>query len=168
MVSFPTISERLEYIVEACKYPTPKAFTDALDEEAQQWRNWRTRNSVGRAGTKICELTGVTLDWLTRGKGEPFPDGPKLYAGVLPAGAVERLERAERHIQDLTGVVGLLIAKLAASSPAEGAAVAMELRKTLTNPEYESAVLPPLLRVAEAAVPYGKSAGGARLQRSKR
>jgi len=47
--------------------------------------NWKKRGGVGQtSGPRVRELLGVSLEWLNSGHGEPFPNGPTVYANGKP------------------------------------------------------------------------------------
>jgi len=122
-----TVSGRIDYVMAACRYPTQATFADAIGETSQVVTNWRRRDSIGRAGPKLREVTGVSTDWMQAGVGEPFPDGPIPYSGPIAADA-ETLERLQRGLDGM----GLAVIALCKTVSARSQAEARELRERLT------------------------------------
>lgn len=122
-----TVSGRIDYVMKVCKYPTQGALADAIGEKSQTITNWRIRDSIGRGGRKLREVTGVSTDWMQGSVGEPFPDGPILYSGPIPADT-ETLEKIQRGLDDISLAVIALCKTVSARSPSE----ARELQERLT------------------------------------
>ena len=107
----------------ACGYETKVAFAAALGEDAQNVHHWMTRDKPGTGAPKIRALTGVSVDWLLDGDGEPvFPNGPKLGQSAAGAGANQSmaltLNRIRNDVQALRYVVAALVETLIATTPA--------------------------------------------------
>lgn len=165
MKNFPTLESRLQHLLAACGYPSSTRLMEALGQKPQQWRNWITRGSLGRAPGRIKEVTGASTDWLLTGQGEPFPEGPIRYTGAveLSPDHQARVEDLERDVAHLTTVMGLLVRYISETKPAAAAGLARDLRAFLSQPGRPSAVLPELLAQAEtAAQPAGRGAPGKR------
>ena len=62
----------------------------AIDEAPSQYGNFVSRESVGTTDVRLHDVTGVDIKWLKTGEGDPFPNGPKMYAGA-PAEALPAL-----------------------------------------------------------------------------
>lgn len=122
-----TVSGRIDFVMKVCKYPSQIAFAAAIGESSQTVTNWRIRDSIGRGGPKLREVTGVSTDWMQSAIGEPFPDGPILYAGPIPADA-ETLERVQNGLDD----IGLAIIALCKTVSARSQGEARELQERLT------------------------------------
>lgn len=170
----PTLSsytERLAYVAKACQYPTDAAFAAAIGVKPQNLNNWRQRDSVGKDSlAKIKAATGASLDWLTTGKGDPFPGGPVFYAGAAPTSpeALGRIADLERDVEHLVSAVTMLVTRLAESVPAAGAAMAADLRGYLSKAGRPSAVLPELLQAADAARVRASPGAGGKKPRTSR
>jgi hypothetical protein len=123
-----TVSGRIDYVMRECRYPSQSALAEALGLKSNQViTNWRSRDSIGRAGPRLREVTGVSTDWMQGGVGEPFPGGPIPYSGPMPADA-ETLEKIQRGMDGIGLAVIVLCKTVSARSPAE----ARELQERLT------------------------------------
>ena len=122
-----TVSGRIDYVMTVCKYPTQLALAQAIGESSQTITNWRLRDSIGRGGPKLREITGVSTDWMQGGIGEPFPDGPIPYAGPVAADA-ETLERVQTGLDD----IGLAVIAICKTISARSQAEARELTERLS------------------------------------
>lgn len=115
--SFRTLGDRLDFVIATCGYPDDATFMRSLQKDHQNLNNWRKRDSAGRSEVAIHELTGVSLNFLKTGKGEPFPDGVRRYQP--PAQSQESAAlRAEVH--DLRRALLALIGHYAATTPGAG------------------------------------------------
>lgn len=146
-----TVSGRIDYVMAACKYPTQTAFANALRESSQTITNWRIRDSIGRGGPKLREVTGVSTDWMQGGVGEPFPDGPRLYAGPIPADA-ETLERVQSGLDDIGLAVIALCKTLSARSPVEARELTERLTAAMDELEKSGRKAPFLKNLRDRAV----------------
>lgn len=125
------------------------AFARRVDKNKNQVNQW-----LGRAGTRnMSDATARDIEaalhlptgWL---------DQPSTRVEEpLAAYGDDRVGRLERELEGVIGMLSILLCRLGSRAPAEGAAVALELRKYLATPEYEGEALPELLRALEAAVP---------------
>lgn len=133
--SFETVSDRLDYVIEVCRFPSQTALANVLGEKPQNLTNWRTRNTIGRAGKKLRAVTGVSTDWMESAVGEPFPDGPVIYS---PEAQAERsaltISRLEGDIDQLRYTLLALVDWLSDSTP--GAASGIRDRLRAAHPEY--------------------------------
>jgi len=151
-----TVSDRLDYVMETCECPTQTAFAAWLGVRSSQViTNWRTRDSIGRAGSKLRAITGVSTDWITAGIGEPFPDGPILYAGRA-AVETETIERLQSDFDQLMLGVLALIDTFSARTQAEAEALRERLAaarrgRERSVPDRKQAVLASLEGAAEKA-----------------
>lgn len=151
-----TVSDRLDYVMETCKCPTQTAFAAWLGVRSSQViTNWRTRNSIGRAGPKLRAVTGVSTDWITAGIGEPFPDGPILYAGRASFDP-EAIEQLQSDFDQLMLGVMALIDTFSARTQSEAEALRERLAaarrgRERSAPDHKPAVLASLEGAAEKA-----------------
>lgn len=162
---------RLDFVAKACQFPTDAAFAAAIGVKPQNLTNWRHRESIGKDSlAKIRAATGASMDWMTTGKGEPFPEGPTLYAGAPPttSEALARISQLERDVHQLTAAVGMLISRLAESAPGAAPAMAADLRRFLSKAGRPSVVLPELLHAADAVSPRSQPAVARKKPRSAR
>lgn len=136
-----TVSGRLDYVMAVCKYPTQGAFAAALGESSQTITNWRLRDSIGRGGPKLREVTGVSTDWMQNRVGEPFPDGPRLYSGPTPADR-ETLEKVQTGLDDM-GLAVIAVCKTVSSrSQAEARELTERLSAALSELEKSGRTAP--------------------------
>lgn len=153
--TFPTVASRIAHIMQACGYPTKAALARALGlKNAQNIGVWEGRGSFGNGGLAISDATGADMKWLATGKGEPFPNGPVLYAGAQLSGrgAMQRLEDIERDLTDIVTAISVSLRRFSATTPVAAEGVAADLRQHLSRPGRPSAVLPELLRAVESAL----------------
>lgn len=163
MVSFPSIESRLEHVRVTCGYPSQAALMEAIGRKPAQWGSWVQRNNYGRDGdTLLKEVTGVSIDWLKSGKGEPFPNGPILFLGAQAAspGLADRLARIEADVDALGGVLAAVIKAVGRLAPPEAAAIASALGTAVRGRPNAPALLQELADVAQraAAAPSGAGA----------
>lgn len=144
-----SVSQRLDYVIDVCKYPTQTAFADALEEKPQTITNWRKRDSIGRGARKLREKTGVSTDWVSFGVGDPFPDGPILYVqpNSYDASVVENIERdIDQLMLGLTALIDLI------GSSSQAGAKALAARLAAARKQREArGERPALLRSLEVA-----------------
>lgn len=145
------VSGRIDYVMAVCKYPTQDALANAIGEKSQTITNWRKRDSIGRGGPKLREVTGVSTDWMQGGVGEPFPDGPRLYAGPIPSDA-ETLERVQKGLDDIGLAVIALCKTVSARSPAEARELTERLTAALDELEKAGRKAPFLKNLRDRAV----------------
>lgn len=118
--SLDTVSGRLDYVIKVCEYPTQTELAAALGLRSPQViTNWRTRDSVGRGGSRLREVTGVSTDWMTAKIGEPFPDGPILYSGPAAVDA-KTIETIRESLDQLGLAIIAICHSVSARSQAEG------------------------------------------------
>lgn len=160
MVSkFPDVASRLTHVMEVCGYPSQAALMDAIGRRSAQWGSWVKRGNYGNGGDMLLkEVTGVSIDWLKTGQGEPFPNGPIRCSGAGPAdvGLADRLAKTEQALDVLAGVVAALLRAMRRESPSAAADVAAALEKAAGRPDAP-AFLPELLAVVE---PPGRGSVG--------
>lgn len=80
MVDSPrSFEDRFAFVLKTCGIS--RADLDVLGGISQaSITNWHARGKVGQPSTsRIRDLTGVSIDWLNEGVGEPFPNGPVTY-----------------------------------------------------------------------------------------
>lgn len=150
-----TLAARLDHILTVCGFPSPAAFTKAVGESPQQWRNWRKRNSVGRADTKIHTATGVDILWLKTGEGtEPFPNGAKQYTAENE-GRPDldlRLTQAEYELDQAGLVIAQLLQAVADKTPGVAADLAARLRLAQRRLPHRSVLLELAVDAAETSL----------------
>lgn len=127
-----TVSGRIDYVMSVCKYPTQDALADAIGEKSQTITNWRRRDSIGRGGPKLREVTGVSTDWMQGGVGEPFPDGPIPYTGPMPTDT-ETLAKVQNGLDDIALAVIAVCRTVSARSRAEALELAERLEAALAE-----------------------------------
>ena len=149
-----TVSGRIDYVMAVCKYPSQQAFADALGVKSQVVTNWRDRDSIGRGGPKLREVTGVSTDWMQGGVGDPFPAGPILYAGPIPADS-EILERIQAGLDEMGLAVIALCRAVSARSPDEARELSERLNAALAELEKAGKKAPFLKNLRDKAA--GKS-----------
>lgn len=91
------IGERLKLLREA-KGMTQAAFSRTLKIDQQQWNNYERgfrRISIDQA-TKVCIITGATLDWIYRGVTSALPLELALQIQARAAGETEPPARWSR------------------------------------------------------------------------
>lgn len=128
-----TVSGRLDHVMKVCEYPSQVELAAALGLRSSQIvTNWRKRNSVGRGGPRLREVTGVSTDWMTDKVGEPFPNGPILYSGPAVMNA-EIVEIMRGRLDQLSIAVIALCRTVSARSQAEGRDLADRLGAALNE-----------------------------------
>lgn len=125
-----TLADRLEYVRDACEYPEWSELARALGVTPQAVKNWRNRQAVGPENRKkLRDVTGVSIEWLESGIGEPFPNGSKPYIGPVSPGAAAAIKRNTDAVEQLRGVALALVDLL--SETTQGAAA--ELAESLAH-----------------------------------
>lgn len=165
----PTLADRLAHVIQACGYPRDAAFTDAIGLRPQNLRNWRERGSISRASLeRIKHATGASMDWMATGEGEPFPEGPILFAGASASspGAADRIAKLEHDLDTLAGVVGKLIRSVGRIAPPEAAKILAALQEARQADPAAPAFLDALLATAPTP-PRAPGGGGGRPRRSR-
>lgn len=129
---------------------TQAAFARKIGKDKNQVNQW-----LGRAGKRnISDAIAREIEAALR-LPEGWLDQPQARVSEPAAayGEPDKVARLERELEGVIGLLSILLVRLGHQAPAEGAAVALELRKYLAMPEYEGEALPELLRVLESAVP---------------
>ena len=120
MVNLSTVGARLAHVKETCRFPTWLAMAEALGISDQAFRHWRQRHSIASNGPLLRLVTGASGDWVAKGIGEPFPDGPIYFKPeeTGPTAAMGRaLEFQGNRIEELTKTVFALAFALSDELP---------------------------------------------------
>jgi len=140
-----TVGGRVEYIIRECRYPTPAAFSRAVGTSPQNVNKWVNTNSIGTFGPKLRAVTAVNLNWLLTGDGEPFPEGPMLYAhedgGTDKRAADKAIHQLENDVDSMRYLLNALVAVMIASRPDEADHVARTIRDKVPKKFVENGYL---------------------------
>lgn len=129
------------------------ALANRLGKDRRQVNQWLGRKGARDMGNESAREIEQSLR-LPAGWMDHPQDSPGRADESGPAhGETDRVTQLEREFEGLIGLLSILLARLGSRQPAEGAAVALELRKFLATPEYDGEALPELLRALEASVP---------------
>lgn len=146
-----TVSGRIDFVMAVCKYPSQDSLAGALGEKSQTITNWRRRDSIGRGGKKLREVTGVSTDWMQGGVGEPFPDGPIPYAGPMPTDT-EKFAMVQNGLDDIALAVIALCRTINARSQAEARELAERLEAALAEVQKSGRKAPFLKNLRDKAL----------------
>lgn len=128
------------------------AFARKIGKDPRQVSQWRgrkgSRNVSDPIAREIEAALGLKRGWMD--KDHSSESGASQSATDIPA---DRIARLEQEVKGFTGLFSILLTRLGNLEPAEGAVVALELRRYLATPEYEGEALPALLEVVERSVP---------------
>jgi hypothetical protein len=112
--------KRILRVVAECGYKDRAHLARALGITDAAITNWLKRHSAGqKSERRLHEVTGVNVDWLNTGHGEPFPNGPKQ---ALVDGAQFDLDALRASIKTMRLAYGALVKAISERLPAAGIA----------------------------------------------
>lgn len=120
--------------------------------QVNQWLGRKGSRNMGDSTARhIEQALMLPAGWMDRPHGLGVQEPAVRYAP--PESDADRIARLEREVAGFTGLFSILLTRLGSQLPAEGAVVALELRRFLAMPGYEGEALPELLGVVERSVP---------------
>lgn len=126
-------------------------FARMIGKDKNQLNQW-----LGRAGTRnMSDASARHVETALR-LPEGWLDqrhGLSVKESAVPYAINDRTQTLQNELNGVIGVLSILLSRLGTQAPAEGAAVALEIRKFLAKPGYEGEALPELLQALESAVP---------------
>jgi hypothetical protein len=124
-------AERIDYVRRMCGLEDNKAaFARWIGAESPQTvHNWGIRaKGITRDGAMLIKrATGASIDWLIEGSGEPFPNGPTLYASGAAAPDAG-LEALKAEVAALKVALTVMVGEFARKRQGEAAEYAKAIR----------------------------------------
>lgn len=156
-----TIGGRIEYVIRECRYPTQAAFARAIGTTPQNVGKWINTDSIGKFGAALRAKTEVNLNWLLTGDGDPFPEGPKMYADSDAMGGQRPADKAihqlENDVDSIRFLLNALVAVLVTYRPGEAAQVAKLIRAKVPEKFVKNGYLKSVLGALDAGSEKAKS-----------
>lgn len=104
---FTPYAKRILRIVAECGYEDRAHLARALGLTDAAITNWIARGRAGRESERrLHDVTGVSVDWLNTGHGEPFPSGPKQ---AISDGSQHDIDAMRASIKTMTLAYGALV-----------------------------------------------------------
>lgn len=155
-------------MMRVCGYGSKADFARALGlKNAQNIAAWASRDTFGEGALQVSEVTGADMKWLATGRGEPFPDGPKLSVGGVAPDVSARLDTMERDLGALVSVVGAALRRFSATTPGAAEGVLADLEKYL-QPGRPSAVVEEVVSAVRDGLRQAELAERKKKPRSRR
>ena len=130
--------ERFERMLRECDLDRASFEKAARLKDTQMVTNWLSRARVGmQSEAAVVRATGVSMDWLQRNVGEPFPNGPVrrgLQPRLVKPGSKELASqqllanRYEKDIDALRNMLNALASAIAETQPQTGALASRALK----------------------------------------
>lgn len=126
-------AKRIAYVRRVCQCENKTQFAKWIGAESPQAvRNWELRGLTTEGALQIKRATGASTDWLLDETGEPFPNGPTLYAGAKPSKAT--MDELLLDVAALRMTLGIMVGVFVGKRPSEAAAFAAAIRDS-SGPE---------------------------------
>jgi hypothetical protein len=152
----PRPGDRLDYVMKVCRVPSKAEFARWIKSRSpQRVGNWWGRAAIPAEAAKLIRsASGASYTWLMMDEGEPFPDGPTMYAPPSAAELDKRLSDLEDEFGDLGTAIARMIRVISAKLPGTAAA----LEEALQSLPAQQGSRSPALEVVAAAAAEAREA----------